>query len=239
MNFVKIFQSIEEVIYELALWLVLIPKTLYKILKSPLWIYDYIEGELNKDISKRFSHYLSPVLFFVIIAVIPALYLKPRIIFTTVWVAIQNMSGEEFEDKLFARAVTMFLSPVFMSILLHICYKKEISRDSFKLVFYCNCYIFSVRLLAWLISDHLNKLYEGWIYENIRDFIWIILSIWFVAAEANIVRKLQHMDWVIAVFVIAFMLIAADTIIHFAAWIFIPDYDLWQFIKDGLIIKEK
>ena len=42
MDFIRIIRSLEEFIYELAVWIILIPKTFFKILISPKWINDFV-----------------------------------------------------------------------------------------------------------------------------------------------------------------------------------------------------
>src|SRR5437016_3572875 len=73
MNILKILQSLEELLYELALWVILLPKTFFKVLFQPQWTYTYLISEWEKEPGDRYEHYMSPIFFWVIIAVSPYL----------------------------------------------------------------------------------------------------------------------------------------------------------------------
>lgn len=44
----KIFDSIEKLAYDILIWILLVPKTLVKILVEPSWVPGYVTKELNE-----------------------------------------------------------------------------------------------------------------------------------------------------------------------------------------------
>jgi len=70
----KLVKSLEGAVFELALWVLLLPKTLLKVLRHPVWVLAYTTGEFAKPEVDRFDDYVSPVSFWLLIAVGPYLW---------------------------------------------------------------------------------------------------------------------------------------------------------------------
>lgn len=68
MNIINILEAIEKLAVELLLWIVYVPKTLYKVIADPGWVPGYVEGQLAND-KGRFEDYMSPVLLFLVCSV--------------------------------------------------------------------------------------------------------------------------------------------------------------------------
>lgn len=68
-------ESLEKLAYRLLMWVILFPKTLLKIILDPTWVPEYVKGELQPEKKSPFNEYVSPVLFFVSIVLIPSLFL--------------------------------------------------------------------------------------------------------------------------------------------------------------------
>ena len=67
-----VLQDIERLIYRVLIWIILIPKTVVKIVINPTWAHDYIRGELKQEESP-FDEYMSPVILLLVVALLPAL----------------------------------------------------------------------------------------------------------------------------------------------------------------------
>jgi hypothetical protein len=78
MDVLKVLESLEELLYRLALWVVLGPKTLFTVIWSPGSINRYVADQLAKNADERFTDRLSPVLFWVLTALIPGAEFQPR-----------------------------------------------------------------------------------------------------------------------------------------------------------------
>jgi hypothetical protein len=70
---IRLLTGLNEALYEVVVYLVILPKTLIKVIIAPKWISPYIEAELHKDASERFDEYAAPMVFFVGFCVMPTI----------------------------------------------------------------------------------------------------------------------------------------------------------------------
>lgn len=70
MDFLKILKSLEELVFEALTWIVLLPYTLLRILRSPVVMADYAAGELRSENETRFSEAISPPLLLILCVLI-------------------------------------------------------------------------------------------------------------------------------------------------------------------------
>jgi len=78
MTIFKVLQEIEKLIYKVLMWVILLPKTIVKIVVQPKWASKYVHDELHgsgeADESKgEFDEYISPVILLLIVALLPSL----------------------------------------------------------------------------------------------------------------------------------------------------------------------
>lgn len=66
MDFMKILKSLEEALYEVMVWLVFYPLTLWRVLRSPAAMMDYADTELGDADEDRYTDLLSPPIFLAI-----------------------------------------------------------------------------------------------------------------------------------------------------------------------------
>jgi hypothetical protein len=74
-NLTDIIEGVEKFAYEVLIWVLLIPKTLIKIILNPAWVPEYVAGELNDKTDDRFDSYISPVILILITTLVPVAYL--------------------------------------------------------------------------------------------------------------------------------------------------------------------
>ena len=55
MDILKVLKAIEELVYEVALWMILIPKTAISLLRKPSRAHKYTIEESSKDIKEQFD----------------------------------------------------------------------------------------------------------------------------------------------------------------------------------------
>lgn len=63
MDFLKLIQSLDELLYEIMSWLVFYPVTLWRSLTKPLTMMTYSETELGDPAERQYTDTLSPPLF--------------------------------------------------------------------------------------------------------------------------------------------------------------------------------
>lgn len=66
MDFVKLLRSFEEFLYEVLTWLLFYPRTLWRVLRNPLAMMRYSDGEQNDAPENQFRAAISPPLFLII-----------------------------------------------------------------------------------------------------------------------------------------------------------------------------
>ena len=63
MDFLKLIQSLDELLYEVMSWLIFYPVTLWRALTRPLKMMDYSESELSDPAERQYTDTMSPPLF--------------------------------------------------------------------------------------------------------------------------------------------------------------------------------
>src|SRR5258708_274790 len=127
MNFLDILKSIEQAVYEIALWVILIPKTIFKILFHPTKIQEYIHTELQKDEKNQFADNMSPVVLWLLLVVIPSYMIIKH--FVTDLPLYMSNRPENYLFYVTSALVSFLLTP---ALLIHLFDKKKFERDSFK-----------------------------------------------------------------------------------------------------------
>lgn len=61
----------EKLAYDILVWLILVPKTLAKVISNPSWIPGYVTKELAEKDAARFDDYLSPVILMLLTSLVP------------------------------------------------------------------------------------------------------------------------------------------------------------------------
>jgi len=178
MDFAKLFQSVEEAVYEVMVWILLLPKTLFFTIIRPRQAMDYINEEWKKEKDEdRFDEYLSPVLLWLLAAVIPI----TLFVILTGNIAIQ--SGDDFfklfSTNIFKIALYMMILPFTYIVWMEWLNKKPIKRSTLKISFYRHCYALAPAQIMTIISAGLGltnplffistlfflPLYEAFVFE--------------------------------------------------------------------------
>jgi hypothetical protein len=131
MNLIAIIRSIEELLVEVMLWFILVPKTLAKLIRSPGWMSDYVVQELARPADERFDEYVSPVTLWLVLAVVPY--------FWTMAPLAQLVPGD-VKERMFLVALLLAVGPLGFATALLASQKKRISRTALKPLFYSQCY---------------------------------------------------------------------------------------------------
>jgi hypothetical protein len=193
MDLLKLLQSLEVLLYELTLWLILLPKTFFKILIQPRWAYEYLISEWEKEPTDRFDQYMSPLFFWIIVAAFPYLLLFNS-------VNLQNRY--DGQPKLFLVIALTFLGgPLGFARMIQRTRRTAIGRKSFKRVFYTQCFCFGPPTLLflpyfwWLLHvtrqmDLNAEVTHRQATEGVLMFLLAVAAvIWLLIAETTILRR--------------------------------------------------
>ena len=190
MNIINILEGIEKLVVELLLWILFIPKTLFKIITDPNWVPIYIKEELDKK-SERFDDYISPVLLFLTSSVV---------LFT---IADNIPSPDKIlADLQGSKGLLVglgFLSlPLLFSLATEIFRPTKFTRKNMLRIFYIQCFYFSPLTLSFFAGALLFPLLpEEELVITLSTFILLIsIFMLFLIAEVKLIaRELQIGKW--------------------------------------------
>jgi len=137
MDFGKLFESIEDAVYEIMVWILLLPKTLFRSMFRPRWTIQYVNEEWEKAPDDRFDEYLSPVLLWLIVAVFPL----------TVSTILQNGNIKTVQDLVIAlhdgllsQALYAMIVPFTYIAWMEWMGERPVKKSTLKRSFYIHCY---------------------------------------------------------------------------------------------------
>lgn len=137
MDFGKLFQSVEDAVYEVMVWILLLPKTLFRSMFRPRWAIQYVNEEWEKKPEDRFDEFLSPVLLWLLVAVLPL----------TVSTLVQNGNIKTIQDVVRALHDGL-LSQTLYAMIIPFTYitwmewmsNRSIRKSTLRRSFYIHCY---------------------------------------------------------------------------------------------------
>lgn len=139
MDFMRFFQSLEELFYEVIVWLVFYPRTFWITLRHPQRMMDHADTELGDVQSEQYTDTLSPPLFLIIsmiISFVITLSIDSRIANPP-----QAKVFDTTEQLLIFRTFSFSLLPLLMSLQLLRKLELTLDRDELRPLFYSQCYV--------------------------------------------------------------------------------------------------
>ena len=195
MDFSKTLAALEELIYEVFVWVLLLPKTLTKVLVNPKWIITYIDEQLSiEDNKKRFNEYLSPILFWLLLVGISSL-LNYKLVEPVIVNALEN--NPTF-SKIKETVPLLYSSLNLISILTftavyQMLQKSVISRETLRRTIYFQFYCFTplqfISNIFGIYWGTLNPSQIEYIFYNPFLYIWLATFIWFWIAEVIVISN--------------------------------------------------
>ena len=178
MDFGKLFQSAENAVYEVMVWVLLLPKTLFLSMFRPQRAMDYINEEWEKKADERFDEYLSPVLLWMMVAVIPL----------SLFVILVNDPSaptladatKKVSDKMIPMTLYAMIVPFTYIAWMEVVNKRPVKKSTLKISFYRHCYALApsqiltaiclvIGIVAWpllIIAIFLIPFYESYVFKN-------------------------------------------------------------------------
>lgn len=204
MDFLKILKSFEDFVYEALIWLVLLPKTLLRIVISPRRMVVYAENELAASDEQRFGDSISPPLLLilcVILAHLVDLLVRVPAADTSDSLGAALLASEQ--NLLLYRAVAFGVWALAGAAVYLLGTGRAISRTSLRGPFYEQCYLVAPFALALSVGTSLDVASGGqsvvgallvlsgvlWFWG--AQFVWfrhrMVLSIWCSPLVATLV----------------------------------------------------
>jgi hypothetical protein len=139
MDLMRLFKSLEELLYEAIVMLVFFPKTLWLTLRFPQRMMDYADVELGDVSSEQYSDTLSPPLFLMICIALS--YLTQRAVPGALEVSALPAFLRDSQNLLALRVLIFSLFPLAFSLRLLIGLKEPLDRETLRAPFFAQCFV--------------------------------------------------------------------------------------------------
>ena len=194
MDFVKAFRSAEDFVFLVGSWLILIPKTLGRVLVSAEWTHSYVTTQLAEPkTEERYTAYVSPILFWVAVAIVPYIGVFNHYFSTSSAATDKTFYNLPLETKILIFSLFLIGLPMGFSFFYNLFSRKPIDRNSLQPMFLTQCYcvaLFQLSLLPYLLWELANDFGERIPFAvRHRGLIAIVGLIWFLQTEYRVIRS--------------------------------------------------
>lgn len=138
MDFMRLFKSLEELLYEAMVMLVFFPRTLWLTFRYPQRMMDYADTELGDVQSEQYKDTLSPPLFLMVCLLISHLVESAAPGNTPL--RLPDFL-QDTQNLLIFRVFIFSLFPLVMSLRLLQRLRIDLDRDTLKPIFYSQCFV--------------------------------------------------------------------------------------------------
>jgi len=147
----KLLKTLEGAVFEVALWVLLLPKTLVRVLRQSGWVSEYTTREFAKPEAERWDDYMSPVAFWLVLAVGPYLWA------TSVVRHRYSPSGDPLGDvvshlsipsRYLIAALALVATPLTVAVIFSLIRGHGVARRVLQPHFAAQCYLQTPALLA-------------------------------------------------------------------------------------------
>lgn len=188
MDFLKIIQSLDEILYEIVSWLLFYPITLWRMIRSPVRMMLSAEKELAQTEAKQFDDVIAPPLFLLLTLVlihVVELALVGRVELAADNPEFSQLISSDFNLTAF-RVVALSLLPLAAAVRLVRARGEWIDRPVLKAPFYAQCYaaaLFAVGLALAFVStgSHFSFRDPGFLPIIVAALLWlyVVEAHWF------------------------------------------------------------
>jgi len=164
MHFFNLLKSIDDILYEIALWLVLYPLTLWRTLRHPRQMMEYGAAQLKRPPSEQYRDSLSPPIFLFLTVFVAAML---ELSFVGENKLIQDTDGMagliSDEPSLIGLRVIAFATfPIFMAVRTVVLSGGKLGRDSLQQPFFAQCYATVPFTLILSLAGTVAQLHSDW-----------------------------------------------------------------------------
>jgi hypothetical protein len=226
---IQLFQTLDALLYDIILWIVLTPKTFLKTLIAPKWVRRYVYSELEKRREERYESYMPPITFFVIVGILPFTVLGrlDRLTHRNI------LSTLPLESETLAWALMWLSAPLVSSVIISRGKRLPISRTSLRPIFHAQSLLWAVFLfVTWFSTYFLERLgnshmFSGTLGAPIIRFAnpvaFLFMLCWYLYAESHVISEELHITRLNAV-VVGFLCVltsmfVSGLIVRMVIWI--------------------
>lgn len=202
MDFMRLFKSLEELLYEVMVMLVFFPKTLWLTFRYPQRMMDYADTELGDVQSEQYSDTLSPPLF--LMMCIGLSYLVEQATPGPKSFAILPTYLQNPENLLAIRVLAFSLFPLMMSLRLMHGLKIPLDRETLRAPFFAQCFVAAPTAMMFGFSQsirHIATPHSGYF----ATLLLLLTLFWYLRQQAHWFRNKLHFgvmrSWSVAIWI--------------------------------------
>jgi UDP-N-acetylmuramyl pentapeptide phosphotransferase/UDP-N-acetylglucosamine-1-phosphate transferase len=199
MDLTELSKSLEELIYDVMIWIIFFPYTLFLVLFRPGKMIAYVGAEMRKDGDNetRFDRGLNPPLF-LFLAIIAGWIMSPRVpdsIKQEPQSAVAAAIAESDWNLLLFRMLLFCAFPLAGALIYEWRTPGGIGRESFRQPFYQQAYLCAP--VALIISTGFVKLTVGMdeLAAGILALVMLGILIWYFGAQIIFYRRTLQSGW--------------------------------------------
>lgn len=195
MTFLHILKSLDELLYEVTLWLLFYPRTLWRSIRHPLRTMRYGLDEVGKDEDAQFLETLRPPIF-LLLTVIVAHVVELAVVGDSKVIASHSGAADLIDDDrglVIMRIVAFALFPVVMAAVEALVARQPVNRNTLRAPFNAQCFLAAPFVLVLNFAGIVLR-YPEW-----ADIIAIVAaaaaSVGYVSAEALWLKRSTSAAW--------------------------------------------
>jgi hypothetical protein len=183
MDVFNIGKSIEKFIFELLMWLIFYPYTLFRVIFQPGYMLDYARQETLKNEDISFDSGMKPSIFLFLSIVIAAFLapLAPADLATLKGSQTGQYVTQSWINLLFFRMAVFSIFPITFALIYDLITPGSVTRNSLKIPFNQQCYICApftlITSLTFILYPHTGNI--AYLLALIAAQIWLLASNFF------------------------------------------------------------
>lgn len=145
MDFMRLVQSLGELLYELVTWILFYPLTFWRVLRRPVAMMAYAEAELEKPAEAQYSDTVNPPIFLLLTLLLA--YLLGAALHTAAPGSLPAIFAD-VRNLLLFRAIIFALVPLLLAVV-HLRQRSaKLTRETLRPPFFSQCYTTAPFVLA-------------------------------------------------------------------------------------------
>lgn len=196
--------TVSKALFEYVAQIILIPKTLLKVLVAPTWVVNYINLRESHELDADHDKYSAPVLFWVVTGILPY-YFIVNTYFLGYTEGAVLAAYKSLSTLSLVWGITVFLVsfPISCAFILQLFKYKGFAKSTFKRSFFIQLYL----------TGPVQLLYIPLLFASEMSDLWAILFItislvtlaWFLVAQVKVIRKEREVSALAAVGILILM----------------------------------
>ena len=188
MDFFNLLRSAEELLFEVTMWIVLFPRTLWRSLRRPLLLAKRVDIELGQEGTRRFDDMVSPPIC-LLLSLALGNTLSPKGDTVEGASALGEWVAQSFYNELMFSAIFVASLPLMFSWLLLRRQDRVFNRDNVRRPFYLQAYLVSPMAVALTPAISLAMLAPSATLRWLGAGVALVVTLSYLANASRVAMK--------------------------------------------------